>query len=183
MEITLIKKSNRTFFKLCSECEALSLQSCVLSASLPACSSPLLCIFKLAQGCINADMVVLHGHLCWLSGQECVHDGVCNYTVCLCVCVQLSLSAGGWQGWAGPAGQLYRAPRCPLNPGRWGIRAGGGTAINPRTQSMWRHSGGRHITCCLPARRLPRCPPPPQRLCSLSSANCSHGNREKHCFC
>lgn len=84
------------------------------------------------------------------AGWECVYDGWSKS-----VFVWLSFSARRWQNWAGPAGQLYRAPWCPLTYSRWGTWADGGMTINPETQSMWRHSGGRHFTCCLPARCFP----------------------------
>lgn len=90
-------------------------------------SSSLLFISKLAQGCINANRVVMHGHLCCSPCQDCVSDSVCVCShgprafVSLCA----DHFARGWPGWAGSAGQLYRAPRRPPtpgpvgNPGQW----------------------------------------------------------------
>lgn len=91
--------------------------------------------------------------------------------------------AGGWQRWAGAAGRQHRAPRWPLTPQeQQGIRVGGGTAINLRARSMWRH--WRHITCCLLACHLSALHLLHHHyrsaFLSLSRANCSHGNGAKH---
>lgn len=102
---------------------------------------------------------------------------VCSLYACVCVALRFSwwVASLSRTSWPAVQGTMVASDPQPVgDPGRW--RHSHKSMDTEHVEAFRRH---RHITCCLPAHCLPRCPPPLQRLCSLSSANCSHGNKEK----
>lgn len=90
----------------------------------PAPTTSTVVLFTLAQGCINAEVVVLHRHINWLACQECAYDGVRVYVHYMRVCVALRFS--WWvaslsrTSWPAVQGTMVASDPQPVGDlGRW----------------------------------------------------------------